>query len=217
MYIIMPLLFPLIVVVPMSGDEGFTGTYEPLIPFLMYMGIMSFLVNMALSSGDATVGGLLGSLPFRVLDQYRAKWLTVISITFVPVAVITVAMYNAVAEPGKMAALMVSLVPLLMVLASLYLVTFSLAFGEVNGRHTFFMSNIRRKFAKYVGIIVLQYVLVIVELAGFYFLTEGGVVSFWGGIAGLWAVNISLLIILEASARRLFAPTGLSEPFASSR
>jgi hypothetical protein len=122
----------------------------------------------------------------------------------VPVAVITVVMYRVVAEPERMAALMLSMVPLLMVLASVYLVTFSLAFGTVNGRNTFFVANIRRKLVKYIGIIVLQYALVILELAAFYFLTEGGIVSFWAGIVGLWAVNISLLILLEVAARRTF-------------
>ncbi len=178
--------------------------FDPIFPFVMYMGIMSFLVNMALSSGDATVGGLLGSLPLRVIDQYRAKWWTIVLITTTPVAIITLAMYNRVTEPEEMAAVMVSLVPLLMVLASLYLVSFSLAFGTVNGKQTFFMANIQRKFAKYVIIIVAQYGLVMVEILGFYLLNGAGVISFWTGIAGLWVTNLVAVVLLEVSARRLF-------------
>lgn len=204
MYIIMPLLFPMIALVPMAADTGQTSATDPIIPFVMYMGIMPFLVNMALSSGDATVGGLLGSLPFRVMDQYRAKWSTIVIITTTPVAIITLAMYDRVADPVEMAAVMLALVPLLMVLASLYLVSFSLAFGTVNGKQTFFMANIRRKFAKYVIIIVAQYGLVIVEVLGFYLLTGAGVIGFWTGIAGLWVVNLVAMVILEVSARRLF-------------
>jgi len=209
MYIIMPLLFPLITIVPSSGS-GDTGTYSSLVPFLMYMGIMSFLVNMALSSSDASVGGLLSSLPYRVMDQYRAKWLTIVLITMVPVVIIIVVMYNVVEDPERMAALMVSMVPLLMVLASMYLVTFCRAFGEVNGKYTFFMTNIRLKLAKYVGIVALQYALVVTELVTFYVLTNSGVISLWTGIAALWAVNITLLVVLELTARRLFDGRGRS-------
>ena len=113
-------------------------------------------------------------------------------------------MYRVVEEPEKMAALMISLVPLLMVLASVYLLTFSLAFGTVNGKNTFFMTNIRKKLLKYIGIIVLQYVIVILELAAFYILTEGGVISFWTGIGALWVGNITMLVALEVIARRTF-------------
>lgn len=212
MYIIMPLLFPMIALVPMAADTGQTSATDPIVPFVMYMGIMPFLVNMALSSGDATVGGLLGSLPFRVMDQFRAKWSTIVLITTTPVAIITLVMYGRVADPVEMAAVMVSLVPLLMVLASLYLVSFSLAFGTVNGKQTFFMANIRRKFAKYVIIIVAQYGLVIVEVLGFYLLTTADVIGFWTGIAGLWVVNLVAMGILEVSARRLFATGTVSNP-----
>jgi hypothetical protein len=205
MYIIMPMLFPMIALLPMAADEGQMSSFDAIVPFLMYMGIMPFLVNMALSSGDASVGGLLGSLPFRVISQYRAKWWTITMITSVPVAIITLVMLGRVTDPVEMAAVLVSLVPLLMVLASLYLVTFSLAFGTVNGKQTFFMVNIRRKFAKYVVIIALQYILVVVELAAFYVLTGEGVITFWNGIAGLWVANLSLLVVLEVAARRLFA------------
>ena len=203
MYIIMPLLFPIIFILP-GADRAGAGIYDAVLPFLFYMGMMSFLVNMSLSSSDATVGGLLGSLPFRVLDQYRAKWMTIVMIIVIPVVVITVVMYNIVDEPAKMVALMASLVPMLMVLASVFLLTFSLAFGTVNGKNTFFMTTIRMKVAKYIGIIVLQYVIVIVELAVFAGVTEDGVVLFWGGIVGLLVVNISLLIMLELAARRTF-------------
>lgn len=203
MYIIMPLLFPIIFILP-GADRAGAGIYDAVLPFLFYMGMMPFLVNMSLSSADATVGGLLGSLPLRVLDHYRAKWVTIIMIIVIPVVVITVAMYNIVDEPAKMVALMASLVPMLMVLASVYLLTFSLAFGTVNGKNTFFMTNIRKKLAKYVGIIVLQYVIVIVELGAFYFLTEDGIISFWMGIVALWAGNIALLVALEVTARRTF-------------
>ncbi len=205
LYIIMPLLFPLVALVPMAAEGGQMTAFDAIVPFLMYMGIMPFMVNMALSSGDASVGGLLGSLPFRVLDQYRAKWCTIALITSLPVAIITLVMVSNVTEPLEMTAVLVSLVPLLMVMASMYLVTFSLAFGTVNGKQTFFMSNIRNKFGKYVGIIALQYTIVIVELAGFYLLTGAGIVSFWTGIAGLWAVNISLFLLLEVLARRVFS------------
>ena len=205
LYMIMPLLFPMVVIIPMLADEGQLTSTDAIVPFLMYMGIMPFLVNMSLSSGDASVGGLLGSLPFRVWDQYRAKWWTIALITCAPVAIVTLVMFPRVSEPVEMAALMVSLVPLLMVLSSMYLVTFSLAFGTVNGKQTFFMARIGRKFPKYVGIVVLQYTTVVTELAAFYLLTGAGVISFWTGIACLWAVNVSLLVILEVAARRLFA------------
>jgi parallel beta-helix repeat protein len=203
MYIIMPLFFPIIFIAP-GADRADAGIYDAVLPFLFYMGIMSFLVNMALSSSDAAVGGLLGSLPFRVLDHYRAKWMTIVMIMVIPIAIITLVMVGISNDPGKMVALMVTLVPLVMVMASVYLMTFSLAFGNVNGKHTFFMAKIRMKLAKYVGIIVLQYALVIIELIVFYGLTESGVITFWAGIVGLWAVNITLLILLEGAARRLF-------------
>jgi parallel beta-helix repeat protein len=203
MYIIMPLIFPLIFILP-GADRAGAGVYDAVLPFLFYMGIMPFLVNMALSTSDASVGGLLGSLPFRVLDHYRAKWMTIVMIVVVPVVAITVIMFNIAVEPAKMVALMASLVPLIMVMASVYLVTFSMAFGQVNGKYTLFMTKIRMKLAKYVGIIVLQYGLVILELAAFYILTEGDVISFWTGIVGLLVLNLSILIILEATARRLF-------------
>jgi hypothetical protein len=202
MYIIMPLLFPIIFIVP-GADRAGAGIYDAVLPFLFYMGMMSFLVNMALSSSDATVGGLMGSLPFKVLDHYRARWMTIVMIMIVPIVIITSVMYGIADEPDRMVAIMVTLVPLVMVLASVYLLTFSLAFGKVNGKYTFFMVKIRMKLAKYVGIIVLQYALVIIELAVFYGLTEADVISFWTGIVGLWAVNLSLILVLELAARRI--------------
>jgi hypothetical protein len=139
-----------------------------------------------------------------VIHQYRAKWLTIVLITLVPVLVIAIGSAPLVEEPVKLLAIMSTFIPLQMVLASMYLVTFSLAFGKVNGRHTFFMARIGSKFLKYVAIIVLQYVVVIIEVADFFIFTERGIVSFWAGIAALWTVNIALLLVVEASARRLF-------------
>ena len=91
-------------------------------------------------------------------------------------------------------------------MAALFLVTFSLAFGTVNGRSTFFMARIDRKLLKYIGIIALQYVLVVFELGAFLVLTSTDALPFGTAIAGLWAVNVPLIVVLEVSARRLFGP-----------
>jgi hypothetical protein len=204
MYIIMPLVLPLIALVPSLSASETVSIWEPVAFFAMYLGIMPFLVNMALSSGDATVGGLLGSLPFKVISQYRAKWMTIVLITIIPVLVIASGSVLIVDDPARMMTVMLTLIPLQMVLASLYLITFSLSFGEVNGKYSFFMAKIRRKFLKYIGIIVLQYTVVILQIADLYFFTANGYVPLWAGIASLWIVNLVLLIILEVGARRLF-------------
>ena len=48
--------------------------------------------------------------------------------------------------------------------------------------------------------------LVIIEVGAFLVLTSTGALSFEIGILGLWCVNVPLLLVLEASARRLFVP-----------
>jgi hypothetical protein len=168
------------------------------------MGVTTFLVNMALSTGDAGVGGLLASLPYRVMDQYRAKQLNMTMVMLIPLALIAVLMFRLVPEPARFLTFMFSLAPLAFALSSLYLITFSLAFGTINNRNTFFMSQIRFKLAKYIGIIALQYGLVIIQLGAFWFLFTSGALSFEASIACLWAANVALIIVLELAARRIF-------------
>ncbi len=202
-YLVMPILFPFIIIISMISEIDLS-MFDPLFPYVMYLGVTAFLVNMALSSADANVGGILSAMPYRTMDQYRARWATMAIFMIFPLVIILFVFINRVPDPASFTALMLTMVSFVIALSSLYLVTFSLAFGSINRRHTFFMVRIDKKLAKYIGIMALQYALVILVLGAFWFLYTAGSISFGAGIAAIWVVNLSLFLILEVAARRLF-------------
>jgi parallel beta-helix repeat protein len=202
-YLIMPILFPFIMIISTRGDLDI-GFYDPLLPLVLYMGVTPFLVNMALSTSDANLSGVISSLPFRMMDQFRAKQINVISFMLVPPLVITLLMFNQVSDPTKLVAIMSSMMLLSVAMSSIYLVTFSWVFGHVNNKYTFFMARINAKVLKYLSINAIQYFLVIGEIIAFYILVDGGILTFWQGIAALVMANLALIVVGEVGARLLF-------------
>jgi hypothetical protein len=203
MYLIMPIIFPLILVASQMGAKEIP-IGEPLFGLLGYMGVMPFLINMSLSTSDANTGGVLSSLPFSVRDQFRARQAIIIGITLIPFVIVAVSSYSRVVDPGRFLSLIVSMGFIMVVISSLYLIVFSRAFGLVNGRYTFFMSRIDHKMAKYVGIVLLQYLVGVGLLVTFHGLFQAGSVSWVEGIAILIGASIVLIALFEIWARRMF-------------
>ena len=210
-YLIMPVIFPLIMVFT-RVEGGLEDWFDPLVGYFMYLGVTPFLMNMALSTSDANLGGILASLPFRTMDQLRSKQVIMVSLMAVPLIIIVAIGVGTVSDVGKFLAMAAAAVPLNAVLCTLYLGGFSMAFGNVNGRLTFFMANTRKKVLKYVGLAILVYGVVIVELVAFMALTSGGVLSFEVGIAGLFGANFVILAFLEIAARRMYGPVKSRSP-----
>jgi hypothetical protein len=206
-YLIMPIMLPFIMIVSLMSDSEI-GMFDPIVPYLFYLGTTPFLINMALSTADAQIGGILSAIPFRMMDLFRSKWNNIVILMAIPLFVIIILLYNQVSESTHFVILMVSILPMMLVLASLYLITYSLAFGTMNGKHTFFMSRIDNKLLKYIGIVALQYIVVITEIGVFWSLYSSGTISFEAGIAGLWIVNLALFGVLEVAARRMFDQKG---------
>ncbi len=202
-YLIMPIMLPFIMIASLMRDSDI-GMFEPIVPYLFYLGTTPFMINMALSTADAQIGGILSAIPFRMIDLFRSKWNNIVLLMSIPLFVIILLLNNQVPDPIDFAILMISILPMMFVLASLFLITYSLAFGTMNGKHTFFMSRIDNKLLKYIGIIALQYIVVITQIGVFWSLYSSGVISFEAGIAALWIVNLALFGVLEVSARRMF-------------
>ncbi|NOQ54529.1 MAG: hypothetical protein GQ558_07995 [Thermoplasmata archaeon] len=202
-YLIMPIMLPFIMIVSLMSDSEI-GMFDPVVPYLFYLGTTPFLINMALSTADAQIGGILSAIPFRMMDLFRSKWNNIVILMAIPLFVIIILLYNQVPESTHFVILMISILPMMLVLASLYLMSYSLAFGTMNGKHTFFMSRIDNKLLKYIGIIALQYIVVITEIGVFWSLYRSGTISYEAGIAGLWIVNLALFGVLEVAARRMF-------------
>jgi hypothetical protein len=123
----------------------------------------------------------------------------------IPLIFIILIFYNRVAVPAQFLAFSISLVPLSAALVSIYLISFSVAFGYTNQRYTFFMAKISKKFAKYIGIVLLQYVVMIFVLGAFGIFTIFGFLSFWGGIALMLGLSLGILAATEVAAKRMFA------------
>ncbi len=202
-YLIMPIMLPFIMIVSLMSDSEI-GIFDPIVPYLFYLGTTPFLINMALSTADANIGGILSAIPFRMMDLFRSKWNNIVILMAIPLFVIIILLYNQVPESTNFVILMVSILPMMFVLASLYLMTYSLAFGTMNGKHTFFMSRIDNKLLKYIGIVALQYIVVIIQIGAFWGQYSSGAISFEAGIAALWIVNLALFGVLEVAARRMF-------------
>ena len=202
-YLIMPIIMPFIMIMSIMSDSDI-GMFEPVMPYIFYMGAIPFMINMALSTADAQIGGILSAIPFRMMALFRSKWNNIVILMSIPLFVIIILMYNRVPESTNFVILMLSILPIMWVNASLYLLTYSLAFGTMNGKHTFFMSRIDNKLLKYIGIVALQYIVVVIEIAVLFGLYDSGTVSFEAGIAGLWIVNLSIFGVLEMAARRMF-------------
>jgi len=202
-YLILPVVLPLIMVVSM-GSSGSTSPLEVLLSFSMYLGFIPFMLNTGLASADEGLGGLLSSLPFRMRDLFRARQ-TVMALMMSLISAIALGVgWLYVSDPWTFAALVLSIIPLYVVLIYVFLMLFSVLFGRVNRQYTFYAANIESKTFKYIALIMVMYIVIGVELGGL-----GVALGVLGAplgttLATLVGLNLSLILVLEAGARRMY-------------
>jgi len=202
-YLILPVVLPLIMVVSM-GSSGTTSPLEVLLSFSMYLGFIPLMLNTGLSSADEGLGGLLSSLPFRMRDLFRARQ-TVMALMMSLISVIAMGVaWLYVDDPGTFAALVISIVPLYIVLIYVFLMLFSVLFGRVNRRYTFFAANIENKTFKYIVLMVVMYIVIGIELGSLGVAYGLFGAPLWLVLGSMVGLNLFLIGVLEAGARQMF-------------
>jgi len=93
-YLIMPIIMPFIMIMSLMSDSDI-GMFEPVMPYVFYMGVIPFLINMALSTSDAQIGGILSAIPFRMMDLFRSKWNNIVILMSIPLFVIIILLHVA--------------------------------------------------------------------------------------------------------------------------
>jgi hypothetical protein len=202
-YLILPVVLPIIMIMSMGGS-GRAAPLEVLLSFSIYLGFIPFMLNTGLSSADEGLGGLLSSLPFRMRDLFRAKQ-TIMALLMSLISAIAVGVgWLYVTDPWTFAAMVLSIIPLYVVLIYAFLMLFSVLFGRVNRRYTFFAANIENKVLKYTALMVVMYIVIGVELGSLGIALGVFGAPLGPALGAMVGLNLFLIAILEAGARQMY-------------
>ena len=204
MYLIMPIVMPILMVVPSAAGDPALDTPSVLIGYIMYAGIGAVLITLALSTADANLGSLLMGLPFRARDLYRAKHATLSALLLLSALVLMGVGLPRAQDPGQVLTYIVPQLALVPAVASVALLLYPALFGRFARRYTFHLIDPTNKVPKYVAIGAALYGVVLGEV----------VVTWWAVgplgvrpavmVGALVAANLALAGMLEWAARRMF-------------
>lgn len=203
MYLIMPIVLPIMMVVPSAMDDPAIDTSSVLMGYIMYTGIGAVLIAVALSTADANLGGVLMGLPFRTRDLYRAKHATMSAVLALSLLVLLSISLPRARDPSQVLTYAVPQLALIPAVASIALLLYSAAFGRFNRRFTFFLIDPTNTVLKYISIGVVLYGLVIGEVVGTWWAVGPAGVDPAIVVGALVASNLALAAMLEGAARRM--------------